>query len=254
MFSFKQRVILACLLVVQLPLWAQLSVRDSAISIPAIRATFGFQVPGGDLADQFGPSFTIGADILVKTNKNLLLGAEGNFLFGGSVKNQEDILGGLLTSEGWIIDQYGSPGELFLYERGYSVMVKLGKVFAVVGPNPNSGLFVTVGGGYLWHKVRIENIEGTVPQVMGDYKKGYDRLSGGPALAECIGYMHYSNNRRINFFAGLEFQQAWTSSLRPYDFNRMDKDDSRYLDLLFGLKLGWMFTLYKKSSDSYYFY
>jgi hypothetical protein len=241
-------------LALYLPQHAQQSLRDSVLVITTLKATVGFYFPGGDLAGQFGPNFTTGAEFSVKTRKNFLIGAEGNFLFGGTVKNEEDILGPLLTDKGWVIDRYGSPADLFLYERGFSVFLKLGKVFPVIGPNPNSGLQFSLGAGYLQHKIRIENIEGTVPQVMGDYKKGYDKLSGGFALSEFLGYIHYGNNKRINFFAGIELQQGRTAPMRPYDFNLMGKDTSRNLVLFYGIKAGWMICFNKQSAEGYYYY
>lgn len=235
-------------------LTAQQSIRDSSITITTLRVNLGFYIPGGDIAERFGPNFTTGGEFYVKTRKNFLVGAEGNFLFGNAVKNEEEVLGTLLTDKGWVIDQYGTPADVFLYERGFSVFLKLGKIVPVFGPNPNSGLQFSLGGGYLQHKIRIENIEGTVPQVMGDYRKGYDKLSGGFAISEFAGYVHYGNNKRINFSAGLELQQAWTSPMRPYDFNLMGKDTSRTLALFYGIKAGWMIPFYRKSSSGYYYY
>jgi hypothetical protein len=233
---------------------AQQSLRDSAITIPTVRATFGFHIPGGDMSDLFGPAFTIGGDFMVKTKRNLIVGFEGNFIFGSTIKNEEEILASISTEQGWIIDIYGNRADIFMYERGLSAFYKMGAVFPFAGPNPNSGLYFTVGPGYMQHKVRIENIEGTAPQVLDDYSKGYDRFSGGFALSEFIGYLHYGNSKRINFFAGLEFVQAWTSSLRPYDFNMMGKDTEKRFDLMAGIKIGWMIAFYKKAPDSYYYY
>jgi hypothetical protein len=252
--TFYRNVILFLLLTATGSLMAQQSLRDSVITIPTIRATFGFHLPGGDMARMFGPDFTIGADFTVKTKRNFLVGAEGNFIFGGTVKNDQDVLASISTEQGWVIDQYGGRADIFMYERGYSAFFKLGKVFPLAGPNPNSGFYFTAGPGYLQHKIRIENIEGSAPQVLGDYSKGYDRLSGGFALSEFIGYHHFGNTKLINFFAGIELVQAWTSSYRPYDFNMMARDTEKRFDLLTGIKIGWMIAIYKKVPDSYYYY
>ncbi|HOW25252.1 MAG TPA: hypothetical protein PK711_06235 [Bacteroidales bacterium] len=254
MACIRYCLILSLCLALPALLCAQQSIRDSVLVIPTLRATAGFDIPSGDLAEQFGPHFTTGAEFFVKTRKNFLVGLEGNYLFGGTVKNEEQVLGPLLTDKGWVIDKYGTPADLFLYERGFTVFLRLGKVFPVIGPNPNSGIHFTVGGGYLQHKIRIENIEGTVPQVTGDYKKGWDKLSGGFAITEFLGYIHYSNNKRINFFAGLDLQQGWTSPMRPYDFNLMGKDTSGNLALFWGVKAGWMISFSSRSSDGNYYY
>ena len=233
---------------------AQVNVSESSIFAPMTGPTFSFQLPGGDLAERFGSNFTIGGTFMIKTKKNVLLGVDGTFIFGGGVKNEESLLESISTEEGFVIDQYGSPAEISFYERGFHLQVKAGKLFNIIGPNPNSGLIITGGLGYLQHKIRVENIEGTAPQVMGDYAKGYDKLSGGPAISEFIGYLHLGNKKLINYFAGIELDQAWTKSKRPYDFTLMGKDESKRFDTFFGAKIGWLVPLYPKVPDAYYYY
>ena len=232
---------------------AQGSVNDSTLFTPIFQFTFGFQAPGGDMAERYGVNYTVGGSFLIKTKKNVVLGIEGNLIFGGNVKDKNEVLRQILTDQGYIIDIYGTPANITIYERGFYLGAKGGKLFPVIGPNPNSGLLITLGAGYLQHKTRIENSENTVPQVQGNYEKGYDRLCGGPALSQFIGYMHLSNSKVVNFMIGFEFQQAWTQSLRSYDFNLMGKDDTKRLDLFYGFKAAWMIPLYKKSPDKYYY-
>ncbi len=233
---------------------AQVNVSESPLYAPMIGPAFSFQVPGGDLAERFGSNFTIGGTFMIKTKKNLLLGADGNFIFGDNLKNGESLLESISTEEGFVIDHYGSPANISLYERGFHLQVKAGKLFNIIGPNPNSGLIITGGIGYLQHKIRIENNEGSAPQVLGDYAKGYDKLSGGPAISEFIGYLHLGNKKLFNFFAGIELVQAWTKAKRSYDFNLMGKDESNRFDTFFGAKIGWLVPLYQKVPDAYYYY
>jgi hypothetical protein len=222
--------------------------------VSLITAHFGFHIPGGDIAERFGADFNIGGAFLIKTGHNFLLGAEGNFIFGGQVKDKDLILADISTSQGYVIDRYGNYADIFFYERGFSTFFRLGKVIPVIGPNPNSGLYATGGVGYLQHKVRIENKENTAPQVEGDYKKGYDQLTGGFAISEQVGYINLSNKYIFNFSAGFECIQSWTKALRSYDFNLMGKDTSRRLDLFFGMKFSWFIPLYKKAPDKYYYF
>jgi hypothetical protein len=112
----------------------------------------------------------------------------------------------------------------------------------------------TIGAGLLQHKIRIEVQDNNVPQLDGDYRKGYDRLTNGLALTEFVGYLHCGNNRLINFFAGIELTQAFTKSRRDWDFSTMRKDDSNRMDLLFGIKVGWFFPMYKHAATAYYIY
>jgi len=79
---------------------AQVSIRDSSIFIPMIYATYSYQFPEGDLARQFGGNSAIGGGIMFKTSSNWLFGAEGNFMFGGTVKNSDSLLLPISTPEG----------------------------------------------------------------------------------------------------------------------------------------------------------
>jgi len=245
---------LICVFLFSHSVFSQVNSNDSASVIPIFQFTFGLQFPGGDMAEQYGLNFTVGGSFLVKTRKNVVLGLDGNFIFGSDVKDKYSILENISTDQGFIIDTYGTPANISIYERGFYLVLKGGRVFPVIGPNTNSGILVTLGAGWLQHKTRIENADNTVPQIQGDYEKGYDRLFGGPALNQFIGYLHLGNSRVINFMAGFEFVQSWTSSLRSYDFNLMGKDESKRVDLFFGIKVAWMIPIYSKAPDNYYYY
>jgi hypothetical protein len=92
------------------------------------------------------------------------------------------------------------------------------------------------------------------PQLAGDLKKGYDRLTNGPSVSEYFGYTYLSNNRLLNFFVGLECSQAFTKDRRIWDYQMMKPDDSQRLDLLYGLRAGWILPLYKRVPKAYYYY
>ena len=103
----------------------------------------------------------------------------------------------------------------------------------------------------LQHKIRIE---GAAPQLMGEYKKGYDRLSNGLALGEFIGYVHLGKNHFINFFAGFEIIEAFTKNRRSFNIDTIEKDDTKRLDILSGFKFGWIIPLYRRNADEFYYY
>jgi hypothetical protein len=232
---------------------AQVNVKDSSIFATMIYPAFSFQMPGGDLKERFGISASLGPGFMLKTRNNWLLSAEADFIFGEDVKNQQRILENISTSEGWIIDGNGTYAEIHMYERGFSCMAGLGKIFSGLGPNSNSGIMLMLKGGYLQHKIRIENPDNVAPQVYGDYKKGYDKLSDGPAMSEFVGYMYLGNNRIASFFGGINFTQAWTKSRRIYDFHDMKKDDTLNFDMLYEIKLGWIIPFYKRASQEFYY-
>lgn len=228
--------------------------QDTAYAVPMIAAAIGGQLPSHDMAERFGPSFSVGPTFLYRTNQSYLFGLDFNFIYSDKIKNEQSILASISTSEGYIIDGNGVYAEYFLQERGFTLMAKAGKIFPIFGPNQNSGLMLMGSAGMMQHRIYIYSRENTAPQLVGDYKKGYDKLSNGLALGEFVGYMHSSDNGRINFFAGLEFTQAWTKSRRDYDFGLMGKDTSTHFDALWGIKAGWIFPISRTTKREYYYY
>ncbi|MEI6747779.1 MAG: hypothetical protein WCM93_01345 [Bacteroidota bacterium] len=243
-----------CALLLPLKSGAQVNVKDSSIFATMLYPSFAYQIPGGDMKERFGSSASIGPGFMLKTKNNWLLLAEAGFIFGGDVKNEQTILENISTSEGWVIDGNGTYAEIHMYERGFSGMAGFGKIFSGLGPNPNSGIMLMLKGGYLQHKIRIENPGNAAPQVYGAYKKGYDKLSDGPALSGFVGYMFLGNNRLTSFFAGINFTQAWTRSRRIYDFHDMKKDDAVHMDQLYEFKVGWIIPFYKRASREFYYH
>jgi hypothetical protein len=232
---------------------AQVNVKDSSIFTSVFFVAYSYQFPQGDLAELYGGNSSIGGGMLFKTKSNWIFGAEGNYLFGGDAKN-DTLLKNISTPDGFIIDANGYYADIVYYERGYSFYAKLGKQFPVFGSNPNSGITLMAGIGYLQDKIRIHNPGNTAPQINGDYKKGYDRLNGGFALNGSLGYTYISNTRLLNFYAGFEFIQSWTKSKRDYAFDLGEVENVSYSSQFYGIKVVWMIPLYKRSPKNYYLY
>jgi hypothetical protein len=142
---------------------------------------------------------------------------------------------------------------VLLYERGYTLMATVGRLMPIVGPNPNSGLLLKLGGGYMRHKVRIETQNNVVPALEGEYVKGYDRLTAGPAAMFFVGYQHLGNNRFINFMFGFEVLIGFTHNLRPYNFDNGKTDDGQRVDGLNSFRVGWTLPLHKNADDRIYY-
>jgi len=235
---------------------AQIKPSDSIIFVPLISPTIAINIPGGDLIKRFGTHGSLGGNASIKTRKNWVFGVQYDFIFGKDVKEQS-ILDNLRTSDGFIIDEEGRPAGIDLFERGHTVFLRGGKVLPHIlgkdktfGPNENSGLFIMGGVGFLLHRIHFT---GTTPQLAGDYQKGYDRLSYGLGLSQFVGYMHLSDNRMLNFFVGMEFTEAWTVNKRGYNFDQMAVDNERRLDVISGIKVGWVLALYKKVANEFYY-
>ena len=232
--------------------YGQASIKDSCINASLITISYSYQIPGGDLSKRFYPNSTIGAGYLFKTKKNWFFGADGYFMFRDKVK-ETGILKNISTSDGNIIDGNGIYADVRLYERGYNLGLKTGKLIPFYGPNKNSGIMILCGTGFLQHKIRIENPGNAAYQIKNDYKKGYDRLTNGISFTEFIGYMYIGNKKLLSFYAGFEFTQAFTQN-RRYNFDLMSDDKTKRHDFLSGFKVGWVIPIFKQSPNKYYYF
>jgi len=226
--------------------------KDSAIFIPMLGVHFGAQLPFGDLDERFGNSFTAGGNFMLKTNKNWLVGVEASYLFGGTVK--EDVLAQLTNPDGFVTDNEGYPANIRITQRGLILGLSFGKVIPIFRSNANSGLMLTIGGGYLQHKVHIYDASQRVASLSGDLKKGYDRLTSGFTLTQFVGYMHVGRKRMGNFYGGFEFYEAFTQSVRKLNYSNGLPDTEKRKDILTGFRIGWILPLYKKVPDDFYIY
>lgn len=222
-------------------------------TILAVNLSYGAQLPGGDLSDRYGVNINTGAGLQFFTNTNWMLELEGQYLFGNKVKS--DVLAPLRSPEGYIFADDGGPADITLRERGWWIGLSAGKLIPLLPSNPRSGLRISLGAGLLEHKIRIQNDpQAFVPALTSEYRKGYDRLANGLALKQFIGYQHFSINRRINFFAGIELMQGFTASRRSWNIDEMAKEEGSRLDLLFGFRAGWVLPFYlgEKGETIYY--
>jgi hypothetical protein len=224
---------------------------DSAITVPLLGINIGGQVPFGDMAKRFGPNLKSGGSFMVKTNKNWIIGAEFNYLFGRNVR--EDVLKQLKNSQGVIIDNEGYPADLRVTERGMGVYLTLGRVFKLASANPNSGLMINLGGGYMQHRINFYDAKQVVAGVRGDLGYGLDRLTSGFSISQFVGYLFLSDNRLLNFYAGFECYQAFTTSVRRVNYDTGLPDTQKRLDVLGGFRFGWILPLYRKKPNAYYY-
>jgi len=231
----------------------QSGVRDSVIRFTFLGVGYGMYMPGGDMAKRFGVNSILGGNILHKTKKNLVFGFSGGFIFGDKV-DQPGLLSAIETNNEQVIGLDGLYAEIRIFERGYHLSASIGKIIPFKKPNPNSGLILLAGPGFMQHKIRIENVGNTVPALRDEYLKGYDHLTNGFALHEFIGYVYFSNRQLVNFYGGFEFIQGFTANRRDYNFDSLDKKDDSRIDLMYGIKLGWVLPLYKKKPAAYYLY
>ncbi len=227
------------------------SVKDSCFRILMIGFHGSGQLPKHDLEKRFGSNLSAGITFDWKTKHNILFGLEGSYFFGNNVK--EDVVANMKNEDGFIVDNEGYPADLRLTERGWNIYANVGYVFSRLGNNPNSGVFITIGSGWTQHKIKLYDANQKIAAINGDLQKGYDHLSGGIGFTQFIGYKYISNNRLANCYAGFEFYEANTKSLREFNYNSGLIDTKKRFDVLMGFRFGWILPLYKRTKDFYYF-
>lgn len=146
------------------------NLRDSTIKLSMIDFHYAVLAPGGDLKDRFGITTDVGLGFLRKTKKNLLWGAEFNYLSGSDVK-EKYVLDGVRTDRNQIININGNFADVRMFERGFSSYARIGKIIPMSKENKNSGIMITLGVGFLQHKIHIEVLEENVPALNDQHKK-----------------------------------------------------------------------------------
>lgn len=229
----------------------QRNVKDSSIFIPLVSIDYTAMFGVADYGDRFGFTNAIGLTVDFKSKKNLIYGLHGNFMFGNQVKDATQFET-VVNSDGTVTNASGALAGIALKMRGFNVNADIGYLFTFKKPNPNSGIFLKFGLGYLQHKIHIQNVEEDVPQFNGDYKKGYDRLSMGMNMTQHIGYQFINNKGIWNFHAGFFVMEGFTKNIR-YNFDIKGKDSKLQIDVLFGIKVGWTVPIYKRTPERIYY-
>lgn len=232
--------------------YAQKSLRDSTVNTFLLGVNYKASFTGADMADRWGFTNSIGIDVNHKFKTNLTVSVSGDFLFGSRLRDST-IYAGLYNSFGTITGLSGEPADVFFLMRGFAGHASVGYVFNQLGNNANSGLWVSAGAGYLIHKIRTENLIDAVPQLEGDYKKGYDKLTMGISTRQFIGYLYQANFRLIKFYGGVEFTQGFTKNVRTYNFDSGGPEYEPRLDLMYSFKVGWILPISHRTKSEYYY-
>jgi hypothetical protein len=227
---------------------------DSNLSIRIFSIGGGQQVPVGLLSQRFGSNSQISFEFHQQRSSSWILGFQGGWMFGNQLR-EDSILRSLTTTTGDLIAESGIFANYSLSQRGIHAFFHLGRRLRTPwSPNPSSGFTTQLGLGFLQHKIRIEAPYSNIPSIQGDYKKGYDRLTFGPAGQLSFGYQYLGNNRRTNFYIGLDYQLGLTKNRRTVNFDTGMSDPQLRFDQLIGVKLLWSLPLYKRSENDYYFF
>lgn len=227
--------------------------KDSAQAFPFVKFHYAYLFPSGDFEKTYGNSSSIGGEIGYKTRSNWQFGIAANYLFGGDVK-RKNLLSGIINEVG---DATDSDGELvkILYDlRGLSFSASVGKIFPVFNINPNTGVIIKAGVGYIQHKIKVDYRDGEVFQLNEEMLKGYDRLHSGLLLMQFIGFQYYGKKNFANFQLGIELNQGLTKNQRAYNYDTRSFDTNQKNDFLYGFRFGWVIPIKGRASDEFYFY
>jgi len=246
----KKLFIVVCILLSNFG-FSQKNDTSTAIAAPLIGVHFGGNLPAGDLSQRFGPNLNAGINFMYKTKKNYLIGIDCNYLFGRNIK--EDVLKQLKNSDGFIVDNSGYPADIRLSERILTLNLYFGKIFNVLSANQNSGLLVNIGAGYIQHRIHFFDSQREIAAINGDTRDGYDRLTNGISVSQFIGYLFLGDSRYLNFYAGLEAYQGFTKSVRKLNYDTGLPDTKNRLDMLYGLRFGWILPLYSRAPKQYFY-
>jgi hypothetical protein len=205
---------------------------------------YGPYSSGGDLSNRFGNGWSIDGGLYwLPVKNNLEFGLRVQYGFGDQVK--EDVLADLRTREGFLIGNQREPADIQLRQRQLFIGPSLGNTFSI-GKNKRAGIHVKTSIGYFFHRIRLQQdpVQG-VPQVAEELEAGYDRLTGGLAVHQFIGFQQLALDKRLNFYIGGEVTAGFTKALRSFDIptGAAPSTEGR-TDLLLGLKAGLIIPFY----------
>ncbi|MAQ32259.1 MAG: hypothetical protein CMD26_05985 [Flavobacteriales bacterium] len=226
---------------------------DSKSSTILLSINHTAQMPFGDLSDRFGLNSNVGLTLTYQTATNFIINLESGLLFGSDVK-ENDIFNAINGDDGDILSTSGEIPTIRLFERGGYFDVSFGKYIKLNNKKHESGIVMTLGAGYLYHKIFIETIVTALPQLNNELLKGYDRLSGGILTKQFIGYYFFSSTSTIRFFLGLEAMQGFTKDLRGYNYTTQTYVTNNRIDQLVGIKCGFIIPIKKRRTGKYYYY
>ncbi len=257
---FKRVILILLILVLKnLKSYSQnISEQAEARPIVMLFGSYGYELPGFDMAKRFGGAHVPGGGIMVAMPDNWLFGIEANRVYGSVVK-ENDILSTFRTSEGRII---GADG--YYASAGYSLrglrapVLKAGKIFpyAFGAANERSGFFAMIGLGYLAHHINITDEALNLQQftINEPYLRRFERRTAGPAITQSLGYVYLGSKRFINFFTAIEITQGLTTN-RYYNLDTQVAREGTRLDLMIGARAGLILPLYlRNNNDEEHFY
>ena len=271
----KTAVVAALLTALSGALQAQVKLSVDTLECQMVGFTVGMVTPGGgsnsqgmtggNMGEMYkAPYLDFALEWDYRYQNGLSIGLDADMWFGLSDDNlqqREVRMGSVYTEGGLAMSWGGYDGVVTAYNRSFAIRPSLGYTIPVLPKNPNSGILLKASAGW-WMQKTVFNQDFTqspVPQLHGAYEKLYDHLRNGIMLTESVGFIYMSNYLTyVNVKIAFEVSQCWSWSSRPYQIDNLmglnGKDNSRYFDLLYGVRLTWLFPFTGKTTYDYYYY
>lgn len=210
--------------------------------------SYGMQMPLADMRENFKYNFALAGKVQYIFSNNIALGLVGDWQFVDDIKT--DVVANLREEEGFLIDRFGELSDVQLGQRGFFLGASISYLIPMFKKYKRSGIEVRFEAGYQQHWVRIEVLGAEVYGLSDEYKRGYDRMTSGPAIRQYIGYRHLDKNRLLNFFGGFDLMQAFTKNRRGFNFDTGQADTSNRIDMLVGFRVGLTIPLYIYTAET----
>lgn len=231
---------------------AQRNVSSESIGTPMIGLHYSAMMPFGDLKDRYGFLNQIGLTAGYKDKQNWVYGMEGNFYFGNRITN-DTIFNFMKDNLGNISEAAGQFASVEVLSRGFNINAHVGKIFPIFGSNPNSGLYVSFGVGYILMKYRIQTPYDFVPIVEAENRRLYDRQTVGLSFSQFVGYSLINAKNSIHFYTGIYANQGFTKFSRSWFYDAGPAPTGIQRDFQIGLRAGWYVPIYKRKAKKIYF-
>lgn len=266
--SYRFKISIIVLLAGFCSLQAQVKLNQDTIASPYIGFNFGtvfasnsFSTEGGMSSLYPSPYLNFGLEAGYKFQSNWLLSADGALIIGHDLNDKTQRLTAVYSrdSSPFVIGTNGTDANMSCYNRALLFRAGGGRIFTLGTKNPNTGIMVRMMAGILQQKTIFMLNDVNAPQIQGDYARLYDHKRRGFSLSESVGYWFMSNNYNFfNFYVAFEVTQCWNHSVRDYVIdpimNLRGHDNTNYFDLLYTIKISWMFPLKGKTAYDYYFF
>ena len=219
----------------------------------------GLDLPMADMAKRFGMSYRLGPSLWYKTKQNWIIGIRTDFIVGGKIKDDSlmiNIRDRYLGFNGKTVEMLNVDGNRVgvpFYERGYMAGIQVGKIVKKNKSNPDNGLFILGSTGFIQHRINIFVRDKDVPQLRGEYLKGYDRLTNGWYLGSTVGYSYISSTGLLNFNFAFDGVLGFTKGRREYQFDLGRENTEARTDILLGIKAAWMIPIFKRKEEEIVF-